>query len=792
MVTLVPSFVRDHCSAVDRHPQVAAESTPPPAASAAAASQAVESADPFFNIAALGATQIDAATCRFLRANRRFTEMIGYSEDQLRQMTFLDVTAPEDVESSRRVFQQHMQGRQSELTLEKRLRRQDGSVFWATVSAAIIRDEDGRALRTAAIVQDITTRRHAEHALRESERGMKLVLETAPVSILSIDCDLRVKFANRVYLQRIGQAADDIVGRSIRDVIGAENFARIAPQVARCLAGEELEFEVELSYRLLGPRHLHVRYNPERDSDGRIRGLVAAIEDITARRASENALRASEERLAAIFAGAAAGLSEISLEGRFLRVNDELCRMLGRRREELIGAAILEVTHPDDIVPTLRAVGEMVHTRERVAVDKRYVHADGHTVWASSMLTRLDDSTGHPRAVLAVTIDLTARHLAERALAESEERLRRAIEIETVGVAFFTLSGRITQANAAFLRMCGYTGIDLQATPLLLDVLSPREYRSHLQRALDELVSLGRTIPYEQEVLREDGTRWWGLVAATRLSTQECVLYAIDITARKENEEELRAYRDELEERVLHRTAELDALNGALRDEIVERKRAEHARQELLAQLVSAQEDERRRISRELHDQVGQDLTGLMLGLKALHRDDGRAPGEELHRLQTLTETIGKRIHDMALEIRPTALDDLGLLRTLSNYVEDWSKRSGIEIEFHSSGWQGERLPSPVETTLYRVVREALNNIVKHSGARRVSLIVERQPEQAVAIVEDDGKGFDLEAAAPARGKRLGLVGMRERAALVGGELSIESTPGQGTTVFVRVPLRSV
>lgn len=628
-------------------------------------------------------------------------------------------------------------------------------------------------------------------------------------------------------------------------------------------------------------------------------------------------LRQSEHRLAAIFAGAAAGLSEISLEGGLERVNDEFCRIVGRPRATLLGTSLLAIAHADDAVVILRAVAQAVQTHDRVVIDHRYVQSDGQPIWVNTLLTRIDDPTGKPRAIVVVTVDLTPQREIQRALVESEakfrtlaeaspgiiwlvdptgalryvnqryleffgtteeevfarpwhlpvhpddavdhaaelnnalrtphpllsrcrcrrydgqwrwiesqaaphfgddgrylghvghslditdlldatqgfrrseERMRHVIEIETVGIVFFNLNGGlITQTNSAFLQMSGYTVEDIDRGSLRLETLTPPEYRAKTTQALDELVSLGRTFPYEKEYLRKDGTRRWGLFAATRLSPREGVKFVVDISERKQGEEELVGYRDELEERVRIRTAELDAANGALRDEILERERGQQAHHALLQQLVSAQEDERRRISRELHDQVGQDLTALMLGLKALERSADPPSRTELHRLQALTQGVGKQIHDMALELRPTALDDLGLVRTLSNYVDDWSKRVGIEVDFHSGGWQGERLPSYVETTLYRIIREALNNVAKHAAASRVSLIIERRGDQVVAIIEDNGKGFDSDRTQSRNPHRLGLLGMRERAALAQGEVSIESSLGGGTTVFVRLPLQ--
>lgn len=248
-----------------------------------------------------------------------------------------------------------------------------------------------------------------------------------------------------------------------------------------------------------------------------------------------------------------------------------------------------------------------------------------------------------------------------------------------------------------------------------------------------------------------------------------------------------------LEERVAERTAELAAANASLRAEIRAREAYQADRMDLLRRLATAQEDERRHIARELHDQMGQHLAALGLGLKALETGGPDSPPARarLRQLQDLADRIGREVHHLALELRPPALDDLGLGTALAHYAERWSERSDVAVDFQASGLEAGRLPAPVETALYRVVQEALTNVLRHAGARRVSLVLQRSDGRAQAVVEDDGRGFDGEAtmAAAAAGGRLGLLGMRERLALVGGTLAVESAPGRGTTIIARVPL---
>ena len=211
-------------------------------------------------------------------------------------------------------------------------------------------------------------------------------------------------------------------------------------------------------------------------------------------------------------------------------------------------------------------------------------------------------------------------------------------------------------------------------------------------------------------------------------------------------------------------------------------------RLDLLRRVINAQEDERLRIARELHDQTGQDLTGLSLGLKSLEmslRDErGLAT---LRWLQSLAAKIDSNLQRTAWDLRPTALDDVGLVGALETGIADWSERFGVSVDFHAHIAATVNLPKAVETTAYRVVQEALTNVLKHAAARTVTLVLECYESVLQIIVEDDGKGFDTER--PTESGQLGLAGMRERLALIGGSLAIDSSPGTGTALYIRIPL---
>jgi signal transduction histidine kinase len=219
--------------------------------------------------------------------------------------------------------------------------------------------------------------------------------------------------------------------------------------------------------------------------------------------------------------------------------------------------------------------------------------------------------------------------------------------------------------------------------------------------------------------------------------------------------------------------------------------RANAARDTLRLQLVQAEEQERTRLARELHDEVGQYLTALALGLQSL--SDVAQPGSEVDRrteqLRQLVGSLSQEMHALAIRLRPKALDDFGLQAALAAYVDAWSLRSGITVDLHAPA-DMKRLSPEVESVVYRVVQEALTNVAKHSRATRASVVVERRGAEVVTIIEDNGRGFDARAVAEQRARRgLGLLGIEERATLLGGTAQVESTVGSGTTVFVRVPI---
>jgi signal transduction histidine kinase len=204
-----------------------------------------------------------------------------------------------------------------------------------------------------------------------------------------------------------------------------------------------------------------------------------------------------------------------------------------------------------------------------------------------------------------------------------------------------------------------------------------------------------------------------------------------------------------------------------------------------LRRVVEAQELERRRLARELHDQTGQELTSVLLGLKAV--EEAKTDEQRAVALAAVREQVVETLHDvrrLAVELRPKALDDFGLVAALEHLRDTFSEQTGMRVDLEAN--VGDRLPSDVETALYRIVQEALTNIVKHAQASTVSIVLARSSRAITAVIEDNGRGFT----AGDGGDGMGLLGMDERLALLGGKLKVESSPGAGATIVAEVPVR--
>jgi PAS domain S-box-containing protein len=380
--------------------------------------------------------------------------------------------------------------------------------------------------------------------------------------------------------------------------------------------------------------------------------------------------------------------------------------------------------------------------------------------------------TADDTRLLQLVADRLATAIGRARLFEAEQRARNAAEtaerrfrLLVDGVrdyAFYMLdpAGRVESWNAGTERLKGYTEAEILGAGFARFYTAEDARAGVPARALERAAAEGRAVEEGWRV-RKDGARFWAEVV---------------VTALRDADGRLRGY-------------------SVLTHDLTERRRAAEVRARLLEQVITAQEEEQRRIARELHDETGQALTSLLVGLRTLEEAPSlEASREHARELRRVTGETLEEVRRLARGLRPSALDELGLVAAVEQYALDYTQARGMSVDVRVRGFGPERLPEAIETALYRIIQEALTNVSKHAGATSVSVVLQQGRDAVQAIVADDGCGFDVEAAlrTPAAWAHLGLHGMRERAALLSGTVTIESEPGEGTTIYARVPIPGV
>ncbi len=410
-------------------------------------------------------------------------------------------------------------------------------------------------------------------------------------------------------------------------------------------------------------------------------------------------------------------------------------------------------THPDDTDWCAAFCLDCTKRRQDHEFEYRMIAADGRVVWLHDIVS-VKIEPGGAIYLSGIMLDITKRKRAEEELRQKSEILQKIFDHIPVMITFRGADGRIKLVNREWERIFGWTLSELQERngDILNDVYPDPINRRRAQAIIAAADSQWRTFKAKAREGRIIDSSW----AVARLS---------------------------------------DGTSVSIGQDISERTRAEEERRRLLQRLITAQEDERRHLSRELHDNLGQYLSALLLGLESLARlqDLPPAAANKLSYLIETTKQFELDVHSLALELRPTTLDDLGLEASLSSFAREWARRHDqrIKVVFNSSGFANpeKRLPFDIEVAIYRVVQEALTNASRHSNAQIVSIILERDDTQVRVTIEDDGVGFDVEKmmSSPVENRRLGLMSMQERVQMVGGEFKIDS--GAGTTIVVTIPL---
>ena len=615
----------------------------------------------------------------------------------------------------------------------------------------------------------------------------------APVGYFTLTAKGVVRMVNLTGARLVGIERSRVVGAAFASLISAEHRPDFESFLKRVFAGsikQSREFELQDKRRPLRT----VSIEAQAMLDGTECRTV--VVDVTDRKRAE--LAANE--LASLVESSDDAIIGMDPTGVVKSWNRGAEHTFGYSADDMIGSPYSRLIPADRRDEESFLLGQIKRGAGASRFETVRRTKSGRLIDVSITASPIKDADGRLNGISKVSRDITDRKNAERILRRNEALFTALVAQAPVGVyvvnARFQLQQVNPKARPVFRNVSPLIGRDISE---ILRILWPRRVADRVLARFRHTLKTGE--PYQSAEFKErrrdigktESYEWQIRRITLPADEHGVVCFFDDITERKKAEESerrlavLAATNQKLEEEVLLRRVVEEALRRSGEEQV---RLLERARQ-LSRQVLHAQEAERKRISRELHDEIAQALVSVSVHLSALTHEasgDSRQLAKKIAQTQRLVEKSVDAVHQFARDLRPTALDDLGLIPALHAFMKEFTKRTGVLCQLTAHAAHA-KLRVVERTVLYRVAQEALSNVARHARASRVTVKIQRQANTLRMTIHDDGRSFSVQRLLQAGGtKRLGLLGMRERLEMVGGSLGIESKRGEGTTITATIP----
>ena len=696
--------------------------------------------------------------------NQRWLDYTGLTWEQYVQNP-MGAVHPDDVPGAVEKWQADMPVEEP-YEHEMRLRRVDGEYRWFLVRVEPLRDKQGNLVKWYGVSIDIDERRHAEALLHAREQEFRAIVENAPDQIIRYDKGFRRTYINPAVTRTYGLTAEALIGKPIGSVIHdaaldvmPEELALLRQRIATVFeTGKSYEYEMTWPSPS-GRRCYSVRLFPELDLNGSVINVLGISRDITERKLAGEELKKEKELLEKIFDNIPVMIGFVGDDGVKL-VNPEWERTIGWTLKELQEQKvdIFVEAYPD---PDYRQkVMDFVAASTGEWADLKIKVRDGRVIDAACAVVHLSDGTR-----VAIAQDITERKQAEQTLKRSETQLAEAQRLAHVGSWDWDLRTNALTWSDELYRIFGLQPGEIKVRGDAMSFIHPED-RDSLENTVERSIKNNEPYSLYYRIRRPDGEERIlhsrGRIASSQEGQPIRVIGVTqDLTKVKRAEEELRAT-----------TEQMRALS---------------------ARLQSAKEEEDIRISREIHDEMGSALTSLRWELERFDKTVSEAAEwpqlqavrNKIADMMRLTDSTIGTMRRIASELRPSILDDLGLVEAIEWQTQQFQTRTSIVGHCDCSLEKVDFDPEQ-STAIFRIFQEALTNILSHAKATRVEVVAREDNGEFVLTISDNGRGI-TENEKSGR-LSLGILGMRERAHLIGGELEITRTEGKGTRVSVRVP----
>jgi PAS domain S-box-containing protein len=702
---------------------------------------------------------------RFTLVNKAVADAYGTTVEELLGKTDADFNHNIDELNQFRLADLAVMDSLQELIIpEEQITDAQGRLRWLQTVKRPFMSQNGRADYVLGVATDITERKYSEAARHESDERLKaFVSGVKDYAIVMLDPDGRITTWNTGAEQIKGYKEQEIIGQSMESFYTKEQLKADHPAwlLAQAKANGVVRDE-GWRVRKDGTEYwASITITALYDDSKQLQGFAKITRDLTERKISEDMVSQSERRYRTLIETAGNAIVSLSSEGRIMGWNKAAEQITGWSRTEAMGKMFSDLyameQNKESLLVDMRQALEGEPIR---GTDCLFTARDGHERMCSWNFDRLTNEEGKPIGLIAVGEDITVRRQAETAFVEEKE-FAESIMRSLPGVLYVLDSeGRLLRWNETLERESGYGSDEIRCMHPH-DFVAAEDRASVREKIQEAFVTGSSTL--EVNLLRKDGARcpYYFTGHVLRIAGKlNLIGVGIDISDRKRVE------------------TQLESVNQRLMD--------------MAASLERVREGEQKRIARDLHDELGHRLTALKLDTsllsKLLHSSkdsDRQKVIDVVERLTDQLDTTFSSVRKIARQIRPNLLDRVGLVPALEASFSDFSEHTGIKVSFTpDAGLEELELDDAVSTAFYRVAQEALTNVARHSGATGVEVRLRIEEGELALEVEDNGKGFDKGLYESDRS--LGLRGMQERVAMIGGVFSIVGQKGQGTRVSVK------
>jgi PAS domain S-box-containing protein len=674
-----------------------------------------------------------------LFVNPALCSMLGHSEEEMQSKHCVDFSPAEDAKKDWSLFELLRKGVIDHYEMEKRFFRRDGSLMWGRLNISLLYHRPSPLV--VAVVEDITDKRSIQETLELATKQTMAVTRCSR--------DFRYLWANQGFAKLLERPLDQIIGHPIAEVLGNEAFESSLHHFERVLAGENVAYEEEVNYRSVGRRWISAVYTPTLNASGAIDGWVAVLVDVTERNMAQDRLKEYERAVE----GVEEAIVVVDREYRYVIANDKFLKMRNMTKEQVVGHFACDVLNKGFFESVVKPKLDECFRGNVVRYETKYSYPDIGERDIFISYFPIEAATGIDRAACIIQ-DITDRKRSEDSLRESEQRFRLAAQAGKMYSFEWDVTTDVVVRYPERVKVFGATESLRFSHQQFVNTIHPDD-RPKFIAAIAGLTPENPSAEVIYRVQVANGGLVW-----LRSSG--------------------RAFFDD--------EGKMMRVIGMVAD-VTDLKRAEEAQSDMARKLIEAHEEERTRIARELHDDIGQRLALLMLKLGRLGTDAQNSPTEFREAIVNAREDASHLAHDiqaMSHRLHSSKLGYFGLAKAAAIYCTELSDQHKVEVDLQSENIPDD-LPKEIALCMFRVLQEALQNAIKHSRSQRFEVLFSRTRAEICLSVHDSGIGFDpIEAV---KGRGLGLISMKERLNLVGGELSIESQPGNGTTIRAWVPL---